>query len=231
MVASDGYCKRQGDGLCIWLIILLLWMPEAPNGFCSPPVKVPISSVTAFHANLQTLLLFPLCMLITQLLFSPSPACKMAPGLWESNGAFPSCLPQLGRKLLQATFCPQLRLGNALCSSWELFVQLLTGARWTALLLRCKKEQNYSTAAAAHSCWRYLKVYFVSATDRIHSRQSSSARRSHFWSSPISEHITPWVWHITALYLICLLHSQWKTPHAALSVAQLSDACQVSLHF
>lgn len=170
-------------------------------------------------------------MLKTQLFFSPSPACKMAPGLWESNRAFPSCLPQPWRKFLQATFCPQLHLGNALCSSWELFVRLLTGAQRTVLLLICKKEQSYSAPAAACSCWRYLKVYFVSASDWIHSRQSCSARRCHFWSSPISEHITPRVWHITALYLICLLHSQWKTPHAAPSGAQLSDACQVSLHF
>lgn len=169
-------------------------------------------------------------MLKTHLFSSPSLACRLAPGLPETNGAFPSCLPQLGRKLLQATFSPQLHLGNALCSSWELFVRLPSGTGQTALLLICK-EEHYSVPAAAFSCWRYLKVCFVSASDWTHSRQSCSARRCHFWSSPVSEHITPRVWHITALHLTCLLHSPWKTLHTTLSIARLAGACQVSLYF
>lgn len=115
-----------------------------------------------------------------------------------------------GNELLQAMFCPQLHSGKALCSSWELFVQCLPGysEQLCCLILECILSAPLTEYAA----------------DR-------AAHIEGAISSPIWKHITPRVWCITAVYLICLLHNQWKTLHAALSTAQLSGTCQVSLHF
>lgn len=50
---------------------------QCRKGLTTSPMMVPVSSVTAFPADLPTLLLFSsLC--LKQLFFSPSPACEMA---------------------------------------------------------------------------------------------------------------------------------------------------------
>lgn len=208
-------------------MVLLLWRPEAPNGFCTPqqwsrflvslismPIYNPFFSMCSKHRCSFHLL---------------------QPAKWhlgfESQWSFPFFFSTMTRnEVLQAIFLPSALLRESLMLILRAVCSMSAGVWWTALLLVCKEEESYSPADAC-SDWMHFRMYFLSASDRICSRQTCSDRRCHFCSSHILEHITPRVWHITAVYLICLPHKQWKTLHAALSTAQLSGTCQASLHF
>lgn len=185
-------------------MVPLLWRPEAPNGFCSPPAVGLISNATAFHA------VFSMCLKHRWSFHCPQPS-KWHLG-FANERSFPFFSSAMtGNELLQAMFCPQLHLRKTLCSSWELFVQCLPeyGEQLCCLILECILSAPLTECAADRAA---------------HAGGAIS-------SQALSRHTSHDVSDTSLLFISSAYCTISGKLHAALSTAQLSGTCQVSLHF